>query len=280
MNFQFAFVVTVSLLCHVNCENVNLAKFDERAIINGYNAPDRPFYVKINMTHKSPPGTWSICGGTIIGTQHVLTAAHCFHEDGTNIPYDFERIDVFVGDMSQPNYEQTVTTLSGVPTVNPGYNGQYEQGYDVAVVKLNQSVGSGRILRMCKSDESFAQRYSIAVCGFGETVPESWESSPKQLQETHVQETGTSHSCGKDPMFNRDLQICLGSIPGRSYSGSCQGDSGGPAFPLDNYYHEPICLYGTVSFGATPYPTCDGDNVFSRVSAYYDWIQKQLYKED
>ena len=62
MNFvKFAFVVTVSLLCHVKCENVNLAEFDERAaIINGYDAPNRPFYVQILIN-----GRYG-CGGTLI----------------------------------------------------------------------------------------------------------------------------------------------------------------------------------------------------------------------
>jgi len=279
MNFvQFAFVVTVSLLCHVNCENTNLAKFDERAIVNGYNAPYRPFYVQLRF-RTTGKETYGLCGGTIIGMQYVLTGGHCFFENGKKTQYDW--IDVLVGDMSQPDYESSVTILSVKNhTVHPGYLGYTEQGYDLAILKLNQTVSSARILKMCKSEDNYAQGYTLAVCGFGLTIPHGGaDSDPPQLREAQVQETGTDRSCGTDKMFNKELQVCLGSIPGRPYSGPCQGDSGGPVFPLsgDTDGHNPICLYATTSFGATPYDTCDADTVFNRVSYFKDWIENQVW---
>jgi len=278
MNFvQFAFVVTVSLLCHVKCENNNLAKFEERAIINGYNAPYRPFYVKIQLYHNGEdvPG---LCGGTIVGPKDVLTGAHCFRGDepeNMNMDYNWDQINVYVGDMSHPNYADTVTKLSAINvTVHPGYTGNVLQGYDVTVLKLNQTVGNDRILRMCKSDENF-DTDPIAVCGFGETYGGDDTSNPPQLREAQIHEGGTDFSCGEDNMFNKDLQICMESIPGRTYSLTCEGDSGGPAFPLGMV--APICLYGTVSFGTTSHSMCDAEVVFSRVSAYKDWIEDVIY---
>jgi len=253
---------------------MNLAKFDERAIINGYNAPYRPFYVRLEMTGSKVDPLGGGCGGTIIGRQHVLTGAHCFRDDNTNIPYDWGLVEVYVGDMSHPNFESTVTILSAINhTVHPGYTGYTEQGYDVAVLKLNQTVSKANVLPLCT--ESYAQGYPLAVCGFGETIAEDIHSDPAQLKEAQVQELDTSGSCGNDYMFNKELQICMGPLPGRTYSLTCQGDSGGPAFPLD--MGVPICVYGTVSFGATPYATCDGDVVLSRVSAYADWIKEQVW---
>jgi len=256
---------------------MNLAKFDERAIINGYNAPYRPFYAKILLHGPTniPPGHPQLCGGTVISPQHVLTAAHCFH-DANNIPFQWDLVEVWVGDMSHPNYADTVTKLSAINvTVNPGYTGSTYQGYDVTVLKLNQTVGIDRILRMCKSDENYAQGYPIAVCGFGETYPGDVWSDPPVLREAQIHEIVTDFTCGYDKMFNKDLQICTESIPGRTYSLTCEGDSGGPLFPLDN--GDPICLYGTVSFGTLDNPMCGDEVVFSRVSAYLDFIYGVVY---
>jgi len=261
---------------------MNLAKFDERAIINGYNAPDRPFYVQIRLYRYDIPSSYDLCGGTIISPQHVLTGAHCFRTDGTNRPMNWDWIEVFVGDMSQPYYESAVTKLEGINyTVHPGYTGYTQQGYDLAILKLNQTVGSARILRLCTSRESYLQQYPMAACGFGETVAEDTKSDPAQLKETQMQQTGTDTRCGYDNIFNKEIQICMGSIPGRRYSGTCQGDSGGPLFPLNDgdNSQQPICLYGTTSFGATKDPTCDGDVVFNRVSYFYDWIKEQVQKD-
>ena len=54
---------------------------DTRSIINGYDAPDRPYYVRLDITMYSN-GTRDYCGGTIISSGYVLTAAHCLYKMG------------------------------------------------------------------------------------------------------------------------------------------------------------------------------------------------------
>merc|ERR1711879_1008400 len=115
--------------CHVQCENVTLSEFEERAaIVNGYNAPNRPFYVELRIWKSKFLGKYGLCGGTIITKQHVLSAAHCF-ADG------YQSVDVYVKDFSNPNSKKTTIPAARV-YYNSGYTGKPKYYNDVAVLKL------------------------------------------------------------------------------------------------------------------------------------------------
>ena len=46
-------------------------------IMNGYDSPEKLFYVRAKIRHNK--GT-SRCGGSIITSEHVLSAAQCFKQ--------------------------------------------------------------------------------------------------------------------------------------------------------------------------------------------------------
>ena len=57
----------------------NIGPESRSAIVNGYDSPDRPFYVRVEITSTEETG---FCGGSVITPSRVLTAAHCFVHDG------------------------------------------------------------------------------------------------------------------------------------------------------------------------------------------------------
>ena len=104
---------------NVASDNKDSEKPNSRAIINGYKSVNRPFYVQLADRY-----VW-FCGGSIIGENFILTAAHClFRPKKTFIIY---------GDFTSPNGQ--VLTLN---TTSSRVHEDYDDGpvlNDVAIIK-------------------------------------------------------------------------------------------------------------------------------------------------
>ncbi|XP_063728898.1 chymotrypsin-like elastase family member 3B [Symsagittifera roscoffensis] len=242
-------VLTLTAFCgHV------LSSTMKRSIINGYDAPDRSFYVSLKMKESWNSGRFSSCGGSIINSRYVLTAAHCL----AGARY----VTVLVGDFTS-SYSQKTEIGAADWFIHPRYNNELAVN-DIGLIKLSRSV-QGRSISLCRTTYKNSG-YDIAVCGLGSSSVNP-ETSPEKLQETMLRETYSNCFWSS---FHKQYQVCMESTG--SYSGSCMGDSGGPLFPLSSSGRAK-CLYGIVSFGTK---TCSDDSVYTRVSAYIDWIEANM----
>lgn len=177
----------------------------------------------------------NLCGGTLIDSDSVLTAAHCVTNSSGNVrsPSEFT---LYIGKANINKVKKS--NRYGVTSVfrNPAYNAETFQN-DVAVLKLNRAVTTGSPISIVgsASDQYQGAGQGVVVAGWGTTSVNKIKIS-LQLRMTNLT-VNSEASCEADYPGDYDgAKMMCASSPGRD---SCQGDSGGP-------------LLGRMQTGTTP----------------------------
>lgn len=253
---------------------------ENRSIVNGYNAKFWRFFVEVGLNCAEEGEVFrfcQMCGGSIIRPDVVVTAAHC-------TPLDFVRYRDVTSESETKNDVIRLRRRVDHPEYNPDHPAPKN---DIALFFLSRPIDSipYKTIPLCK--RSFAH-HDITVIGMGKTGEEEGPYGSDVLQEVKVKEVFGDkcyiHELSVDiseyqispqalikALANTEVQICLNG----DNKGSCFGDSGGPAFPVDGRGNA-ICLYGVVSYGS---PMCTGEGVYTRVSAFSDWINSEIAKD-
>ncbi|CAG7728973.1 unnamed protein product, partial [Allacma fusca] len=224
----------------------------------------------INKKHNK-----QFCGGSLIDTRHVLTAAHCLEAFRTR--ESLRNLVIYLGshDLSK---DESASEAYSVATIykHRGFNFQNLRD-DVAIIKLSKSVDHNKYVQpICLSTASASatENKPATVAGWGYYCVKGCPTSPKlrhasvkvwtnsQCQSRYSQAQSQNSNV---PTISSGM-VCAGS-PGND---ACQGDSGGPLFVKENMMYRQV---GVVSWGIDcgEYP-----GVYSRVSSYHSWIQKNI----
>ncbi|XP_047486873.1 mannan-binding lectin serine protease 1-like isoform X2 [Penaeus chinensis] len=168
-----------------------------------------------------------LCGGSILTTSHIITAAHC-------VDYDSPQVIVVAGEHNVNKEDETITQIirGKKITMHPKFNSK-TQANDIAIITLKSSLEwTENVGPICLPPDNTFENRKAVIIGWG-LLDYPGSTFPDELQEAAV--TVSDHKeCKESYAFSNfpvtDKHICAAD-PGRD---SCRGDSGGPLMTKEN----------------------------------------------
>ncbi|PVU87670.1 hypothetical protein BB561_006235 [Smittium simulii] len=215
------------------------------------------------------------CGGSLIGDQNIITAAHCL-SDGHMAPIPIENVRIVVGKHVRRTEENKLKLYS----VSSQKTFGYDKGiaYDFAMYTLSTKVPEDEATPIKIYAGRICDNIPVQVLGFG-SVDDTGIKHLPVLQKVNV-DISSSTNCSKvnpDWKNNNEMLICQESRGINESNDSCVGDSGGP---LITRYNNTNYLVGAVSRGRKKIPgqtnKCGKDvlGFYARVGYYLNYISR------
>jgi len=168
-------VIDEMLYCTYRVESFDCGKRRPLSrIIEGTNANPGAWPWQVSLKHRYKAHH---CGGSVIGTRWILTAAHCFDH------FNLTDFTITAGEhhlRKSDGFEQEAAIERFFK--HPRYNVTCRYNYDVALLKLNRTLKyNNRVGPVCFPESDFLSRSNCFVTGWGTTEQPSKSISDKKL---------------------------------------------------------------------------------------------------
>ncbi|XP_027718885.1 tryptase alpha/beta-1-like [Vombatus ursinus] len=246
-------------------------------IVGGEEAPQKEWPWQVSLRKQKDEredALWMhICGGSLIHPQWILTAASCFpdmREEPSNYKVQLREQHLY--------YEDDLRPLSKI-VVHSSFTSK-TKGADIALLKLKEPVQISSQVQPIQLP-AISQNFSNTECwvtGWGDIYYQENLLPPFTLRQVQVPVLA-NHHC--DQLYHKVSTVAesVRIIPedmicaGKSDNGICEGDSGGSLVcKVENSWLQAGVASWVEECGGIP--THPG--VYTSVSKYLDWIQKNI----
>nr|XP_005988760.1 PREDICTED: chymotrypsin-C [Latimeria chalumnae] len=236
-------------------------------VVNGVDARPHSWPWQISLQYLRD-GTWRhTCGGSLIATNWVMTAAHCISKSKT--------YRVGVGKYNLVEEEGGTRYIAADQLfVHEKWNSiLVTLGYDIALIKLAEHVTLSDYIKLAcipPPEVILSNNYPCYITGWGRLYTNGPIADKLQQALMPVVDHAT---CSKPDWWGFGVRTSMVCAGGDGIVAGCNGDSGGPLNCQNSLGKWEV--HGIASFVSSL--GCNYEKkptVFTRVSAYNDWISK------
>jgi secreted trypsin-like serine protease len=199
-------------------------------IVGGQAVPNGKYPFMAVLTVEDTSGNFFLCGGSLIDSNSVLSAGHCFVNDSGG--FNTRSVKVAVGRTVRSSRQGQVRSAIEV-FFDSRFDIANNNAYDLAVLKLKNPVSGIKPIKLATGSQNGFETPGrrLTVAGWG-TTSEGGSTSDR-MREVSVPvvsdaKAQTAYASTGQPSLRYFPSIMVAA--GARGKDSCQGDSGGPLF--------------------------------------------------